>query len=282
MTEFVKMHGTGNDYVYIDCFDQTIDEPSRLAVKLSDRHFGIGGDGIILIRPSDKADCFMDMYNADGSRGKMCGNGIRCVARYLSDNGIVKGETVRIDTLSGIKILRLNKSGRIVDSITVDMGRPVLDPAGIPVLVSGPGPVTGHEIEAGGIKYKATFVSMGNPHAVLFVSETSSAPVAEVGKLIENNTLFPEGANVEFIKVIDRNSIAMRVWERGSGETLACGTGACASVVASVLNGYTDRKVTVHLLGGDLYIEWDEVSGSVYMTGEAVKVFSGHFDPDEF
>lgn len=282
MTEFVKMHGTGNDYVYIDCFDQTIDEPSRLAVKLSDRHFGIGGDGIILIRPSDKADCFMDMYNADGSRGKMCGNGIRCVARYLSDNGIVKGETVRIDTLSGIKILRLNKSGSIVDSITVDMGRPVLDPAEIPVLVSGPGPVTGHEIEAGGIKYKATFVSMGNPHAVLFVSETSSAPVAEIGRLIENNTLFPEGANVEFIKVIDRNSIAMRVWERGSGETLACGTGACASVVASVLNGYTDRKVTVHLLGGVLDIEWDEVSGSVYMTGEAVKVFSGHFDPDEF
>ena len=282
MIEFHKMHGTGNDYIYIDCFEQEISCPEQLAVKFSDRHFGIGGDGVILIKPSDKADCFMDMYNADGSRGKMCGNGIRCVALFMYNKGRAGGDTIRIETLSGVKTLRINKSGGRFESVTVDMGVPVLDPELIPVMVAGPGPVLGHEIIYEGIAYAMTFISMGNPHAVIRVVDTASAPVESLGRSIENSEIFPERTNVEFIRIIDRRNIEMRVWERGSGETLACGTGACAAVVAAVLNGLTEREVTVRLPGGDLLISWDEHSGSVSMTGGAVPLFCGHADPDLF
>lgn len=275
MIEFYKMHGTGNDYIYFDCFVQEIVDPEALAVKLSDRHFGIGGDGIILIKPSENADCFMDMYNADGSRGKMCGNGIRCVARFMYDKGRVSGDTVQIDTLSGIKDIRINTDQGRFKSVTVDMGAPALGPGSLPALIPGQGPVIGHEIVTEWGVYAVTLVSMGNPHAVIFVDDTSAAPVERVGRIIENHELFPEKINVEFIRVIDRKNIEMRVWERGSGETLACGTGACASVVACVLNGLTETDVTVRLPGGSLDISWDRPDGSVWMTGEAIHVFRG-------
>jgi len=280
------MHGIGNDYVYIDCFQEKVENPRELAILLSDRHFGIGGDGIILILPSQVADCRMDMYNADGSRGKMCGNGIRCVAKYLFDQGMVDNANIKIETLSGIKNIKLNLRNGLLHDITVDMGAPELIPESIPVRWKTPKTtssdiILSEPIEVLGQTFLVTCVSMGNPHTVLFVEDAAAAPVEELGKIIEHLAIFPECTNVEFVEIIDDSTIRMRVWERGSGETLACGTGACASVVACVLNGKTKRDVCVKLIGGDLKISWDEKTGSVYMTGPAKKVFNGTVNIEE-
>lgn len=276
--KFTKMQGCGNDYVYVDCTQYTPDNIPELAVKVSDRHFGIGSDGLILIKASEKADFLMDMYNNDGSRGKMCGNGIRCVAKYVYDFGLTDKKELRIDTLSGIKELKLivgdnNK----VTHVTVNMGSPILTPSLIPV-VSDKEMVLREAITIGSDTYEITCVSMGNPHAVVFVEGTDRLPLELLGPKFENHPIFPERVNTEFIQLIDRTHIRMRVWERGSGETLACGTGACASVIACILNGYTENEVTVSLLGGDLQIRYDETSNEVYMTGPAVTVFSGEIE----
>jgi diaminopimelate epimerase len=278
MIEFHKMHGIGNDYVFIDCFDMKIEDPSGLSKKVSDRHFGIGSDGLILIKPSDKADAFMDMYNADGSRGKMCGNGIRCVARYLYDSGKVSGTSLRIDTLSGIKNIELQIEDGSVNAVTVDMGTPVILPKNIPVDIPGDEPVIDHPVQLKEEEVRITCVSMGNPHAVIFVDDVPNAPVERIGKEIERSPLFPEGTNVEFVQIRTENYIEMRVWERGSGETMACGTGACASLVASVIAGYAKREAEISLLGGSLFIRWDIETNKVYMTGPAEYVFKGTFD----
>ncbi len=287
MLKFYKMHGIGNDYIYFDCLSESIDDPEDLAIKLSDRHFGIGGDGIVLILPSKIADCKMDMYNADGSRGKMCGNAIRCVAKYLFDQGCIEDIKVKIETLSGVKNLKLNlKNGQLHD-ITVDMGAPILIPELIPVIwesrhntqnEQNQGFIVSQPVEADGASYDITCVSMGNPHAIIFVDDVLNTQVEAIGRKIENMPIFPDGINVEFVQVIDRGTIRMRVWERGSGETLACGTGACASVVACVLNNKTDRDVKVILTGGELLISWNELKDTVFMTGPAKKVFHGYID----
>lgn len=291
--KFTKMHGCGNDYVYINCFEEKVENPTELAIKLSDRHFGIGGDGVILICPSDKADCTMDMYNLDGSRGKMCGNGIRCVGKYAYDHGIVDKTEITVETLSGIKTLKLvknEKTGKI-DSVTVDMGYAEFDPVKIPLSVdemnklagsegvkkSDNGCVLGLKVEVNGKTNAYSFVSMGNPHAITFVDDVKTLNIMECGPDMEKHPLFPEKANIEFIHVVDRNHIDMRVWERGSGETWACGTGACASVVACFENGLTDRNVEVTLLGGKLNIEYLE-DGRVLMTGPATEVFNGEVE----
>ena len=292
--KFTKMHGTGNDYIYIDCFKEKVDDPSTLAVKLSDRHFGIGGDGIILILPSTVADCRMDMYNADGSRGKMCGNGIRCVAAYMAEQKRIHTPEMTVETLSGIKRILLHSKDGVLRDVTVDMGAPILSPEQIPVRPELFSARCGNvqKASAGGTVVSApvmteegilsiTCVSMGNPHAILFVDDVANAPVERTGRYLEHHPAFPEGTNVEFIEVVDEENIRMRVWERGSGETLACGTGACAAAVACVLNGKTKRRVRVRLTGGDLVIHWDEEDGSVHMTGPAKRVFTGEVDPDE-
>lgn len=272
--KFTKMHGCGNDYVYVDCTKTMIADIEETAIKVSDRHFGIGSDGLILIRSSEIADFMMDMYNNDGSRGKMCGNGIRCVAKYVYDNGLTDKQHLTIETLSGIKELDLTIDQGKVVRVTVDMGEPITKPALIPVL-SEKDIVIGYPITVGEKEYQITCVSMGNPHAVVFVEDTKSLPLDVIGPKFEHNEMFPERINTEFIHVVDRQTIEMRVWERGSGETLACGTGACASVVACILNGYTDHEVTVKLLGGELKIRYDEENNKVFMTGPAVKVFDG-------
>ena len=282
MIRFYKMHGIGNDYVYIDCFNETVHDPSALAVAVSDRHFGVGSDGLILIRPSDVADCFMDMYNADGSRGRMCGNGIRCVARYLYDQGMVESPSVTIETLSGIRHLKLNFDGGCLRDITVDMGVPVLSPADIPALWGSEDPLVSVPVQAGPHAVELTAVSMGNPHAVLFVGSVEDADVEGVGRAVESHPMFPEKVNVEFVEILDRGTVRMRVWERGSGETMACGTGACASVVAGVLGGRLDREVLVHLRGGDLTVRWDAGTGTVHMTGPAVQTFFGYLNEEIF
>lgn len=275
--KFVKMQGCGNDYIYVDCTQSLIDNIPETAKKVSDRHFGIGSDGLILIRPSEVADFMMDMYNSDGSRGKMCGNAIRCVAKYVYDYGLTDKKQLRIETLSGIKELELKVSEGKVTEVTVDMGAPITKPSLIPVnsdkeiLIREP-------IQVGGKEYEITCVSMGNPHAVVFVEDPSVLKLEEIGPLFEHHPMFPDRINTEFIQVVDRKHIKMRVWERGSGETLACGTGACASVMACILNGYTDHEVTVSLLGGDLQIRYDEEKNTVYKTGPAVKVFEGEIE----
>lgn len=273
--KFYKMHGIGNDYIYIDCFQEKVDNPHELAIKLSDRHFGIGGDGIVLILPSDVADCKMDMYNADGSQGKMCGNAIRCVAKYLFDQGLAEEVKLSIETLSGIKQVRLNFRNGVLDDITVNMGVPVFS-----YNISSDEKMS-ETIEAGGEIFDITNVSMGNPHAVIFVDDVDSTPVEEIGKVIENHPSFPDRTNVEFVEIIDDSTIKMRVWERGSGETLACGTGACASLVACVLNGRTKNDACVKLRGGDLKINWDKGRNTVMMTGKVKKVFYGFVEPKE-
>jgi len=275
MIEFYKMHGIGNDYVYIDCFFQKIEKPSIFALKMSDRHFGIGGDGIVLILPSDIADCKMDMYNADGSQGKMCGNAIRCVGKYMYDIKEIPKTELTVETLSGIKHLKLHVDEGEVKSVTVDMGEPVFDPSEIPVNISEKFPVVLRETKTGDSCYKMTFVSMGNPHAVIFLDEITNYNLEKLGESMENNPIFPEGINTEIVKINDLENIEMRVWERGSNETLACGTGACASVVAGVLAGKISNKVKVKLLGGMLDILWDENSNHVFMTGPAEVVFKG-------
>ncbi|MBR4343472.1 MAG: diaminopimelate epimerase [Lachnospiraceae bacterium] len=283
--KFTKMHGCGNDYVYIDCFRENPIDPEQIAIKLSDRHFGIGGDGVIFIRPSEVADCMMDMYNLDGSRGKMCGNGIRCVGKYAYDHGIVNKTEINIETLSGIKKLILfpGENGKI-EKVKVDMGSAEFDPAKIPLNVeiltsSGikyeNGPIKKYPLEINGKTLKFTFVSMGNPHAVTFIDDTAGLDIAAYGPKAECHGMFPEKANIEFIQIVDREHINMRVWERGSGETFACGTGACAAVVACVENGLTECNVEVSLLGGKLNITYNKEDGRVFMTGPAVEVFNG-------
>lgn len=272
--KFFKMHGIGNDYIYFDCMNGEIENPEKLAIKLSDRHFGIGGDGIILLCPSNIADCRMRMFNADGSEGKMCGNGVRCVGKLAHDLGYVKGNICRIETLSGIKTLEftLDKDGK-VESARVDMGAAILAGDKIPSLFSGES-VISKPITVDGEGYEVTLVSMGNPHCVVF-TDPDSINLEEVGRKFENHPAFPERINTEFVKVVGKNELKMRVWERGSGETLACGTGACASAVAAVLNGFCDKgeEITVHLLGGDLKILYTDKT--VYMTGGATLVFTG-------
>ena len=279
--KFTKMHGIGNDYIYVNCFEEGIPaDPAALSRRLSDRHFGIGSDGLILIRPTENGDAMMDLYNADGSRAMMCGNGIRCVGRYVYERGIAKKETLRIDTLSGVKTLHLDVVNGTVQSIEVDMGEPVLEPASIPVLLPGERAVS-VPVEMGDDVFSVTCVSMGNPHCVLFVEDVDALDLEELGPRFEWNPLFPQGVNTEFIQPLPDGSLKMRVWERGSGETWACGTGACASVVAACLCGKAERQSVVHLRGGDLSIHWREEDGHVMMRGPAAFVFDGEIDLSE-
>ena len=282
---FTKMHGCGNDYIYIDGTREHVENKSELAIRLSDRHFGIGGDGAIFINQSDLADYEMEMYNADGSRGKMCGNGIRCVARYLYDHGMISGGNVRIESYGSVKDIRLNIKDGEVKSVCVDMGQPILEAAMIPADPSATmegadekGRLINVTYAVAGRNRKMTAVSMGNPHAVIFCQDIDQLELDRKGHFFEHSRVFPEGVNTEFVQICDRNNFKMRVWERGSGETYACGTGACASLVAAVLNGKTDRKVTVHLLGGDLEIEWNASDNHIYMTGPTVTVFTGEVE----
>ncbi len=277
--KFTKMHGCGNDYVYFDCTEESIRDESAAAIALSDRHFGIGGDGIILIKKGTKADFEMVMYNADGSRGAMCGNGIRCVAKYVYDNGLTDKTDISIESMGAVKYIHITAENGKAISARVDMGAPSLKAADIPVY-SDKEKVIDELVTVGGKAYCMTCVSMGNPHAVIFIENSPKAfPLEEVGPLFENNPVFPDRTNTEFVKVIDRKNLEMRVWERGSGETLACGTGACASAVAAIVNGLADNEVTVHLLGGDLNISWSGNEGdSVFMTGPATTVFTGEIE----
>lgn len=275
--KFTKMHGIGNDYVYVNCFQETVENPSETAQLVSDRHFGIGSDGLILIKPSETADCCMDMYNADGSQGAMCGNGIRCVAKYVYDYGLVNKEQITVETKSGIKTLNLTiQNGKAV-LVEVNMGSPILEASRIPMNTSS-SPVVAMPLTIADKTWDITGVSMGNPHAVTYLDtldELEHLEIEKIGPLFEHHPLFPDRVNTEFVKILDRHTARMRVWERGSGETLACGTGACAVTVASALNGYTDDQVTVQLLGGDLQIRWDRQENNVYMTGPATVVFDG-------
>ena len=274
MIKFTKMHGLGNDYVYIDAINQKIENESSLAQFVSNRHFGIGSDGLILICKSEIADFKMRMFNSDGSEAEMCGNGIRCVGKFVYDKGLTNKTTVKMETLAGIKTLILNTKNEKVETARVDMGEPILEAEKIPVI-STEEPVKNLELEAENKKFKFTCVSMGNPHAITIVENTKEFDVEKYGKVLEIDKAFPKKANIEFAQIIDRQNINMRVWERGAGETLACGTGACATAVACNLNGLTDRKVNIELLGGTLNIEWNETDNHVYMTGPAVTVFDG-------
>ncbi|MCM1172613.1 MAG: diaminopimelate epimerase [Clostridium sp.] len=318
--KFTKMEGLGNDYVYVNCFQENVENPSALAKKISDRHFGIGSDGLILIKPSETADFMMEMYNADGSQSEMCGNGIRCVGKYVYDYGLTDKTSITVETLAGIKYLDLkiqyedgindsqdsgnikkdngsNKKRGRVKLVTVNMGAPILAPQDIPVSVDEilknctavnefpekiieadikeTGMIRDCPVRIAGKKWNITCVSMGNPHCVTFINDTDSFPLEEIGPQFETNPIFPNRVNAEFVQIVNRKYAKMRVWERGSGETLACGTGTCASVVAAILNGLTEDEVTVKLLGGDLIIKWDRESNKVYMTGPARVVFDG-------
>ena len=264
--KFTKMQGIGNDYVYVDCFRETVENPSETAVRVSDRHFGIGSDGLILIKPSETADCRMEMYNLDGSRGAMCGNGIRCVGKYVYDHGIVKKTELSVETGSGIRYLSLHLKDGKADRITVNMGCPLLTS------------VLEEAIMVRGQAYSFTGISMGNPHAVVFMDGIDNLDIEAVGPYFETHERFPDKTNTEFVEVIDRGHVRMRVWERGSGETLACGTGACAVAAACVLNGRTDSEVQVDLRGGALFLRWDREEDVIYMTGPAVEVFCGDIE----
>lgn len=275
--KFSKMHGIGNDYVYVNCFEQTVENPAQMARLLSDRHFGIGSDGLILICPSERADCKMVMYNADGTSAQMCGNGIRCVGKYVCDRGMVDKTTITVETAAGIKTLRMTRQDGAVDSIEVDMGQPVLKPEQIPVRGDGMRFVD-VPVEVRGVEVRITAVSMGNPHGVVFVDDVDDLMLHELGPVFESHEIFPERVNTEFVQVVDRNTLKMRVWERGAGETLACGTGACAALVAAVLCGKSEREATLRLLGGDLRIRWDAETEHVFMSGPAAFVFDGEVD----
>jgi diaminopimelate epimerase len=277
--KFTKMHGCGNDYIYFDCTKEEIADESATAIALSDRHFGIGGDGIIIIKKGTKADFEMVMYNADGSRGAMCGNGIRCVAKYVYDNGLTDKTSMTIESMGAVKYINVEVENGKVVSAEVDMGKPILTANDIPVICNSERAVN-EPITVDGVEYKMTCVSMGNPHAVVFIDKSPREfPLEKVGPLFENNSVFPDRTNTEFAYVVDRKNIEMRVWERGSGETLACGTGTCATVVAAILNGLVDNDVTVHLIGGDLNIHWSgDENESVIMTGSATTVFTGEID----
>lgn len=272
--KFTKMHGIGNDYVYVNCFEETVENRSETAVRISDRHKGIGSDGLICICPSQTADFQMDMYNADGSRAEMCGNGIRCVGKYVYEHGMTDKVDISIETLAGIKYLHLYVEDGMVNNVRVNMGAPVLTPELIPVIAVSE-PVVKEKINVGGKSYEMTCVSTGNPHAVIFVEDVENLEIEKIGPLFEFHERFPNRINTEFVQVIDRKHVIMRVWERGSGETLACGTGACATAAACILNGLTEDEITVKLLGGSLTIYWDRQENTVYMTGGAETVFEG-------
>ena len=275
---FTKMQGAGNDYVYVDCFSEPMPaDPAALARQVSDRHFGIGGDGLILICPSPVAEARMRMFNADGSESEMCGNGIRCVAKYVYDHGICRRPALRIETGRGVLNLDLEVEGQKARRVRVDMGEPILEAAKIPTLLPGE-PVVNRPLEIAGRSLAVTCVSMGNPHAVTYVDRLSDEWVLGLGPQVERDGHFPRRVNAEFVEVLSPSEVRMRVWERGSGETLACGTGACAVCVAGVLSGRTQRQILAHLPGGDLELAWAE-NGHVYMTGPAVEVFSGEWNP---
>ena len=278
--KFTKMHGIGNDYVYMDCTKERLANPGEIARLVSDRHKGIGSDGLILIQSSDEADFEMAMYNADGSYGKMCGNGIRCVAKYVYDNGLTDKTEISVISGGAVKYLKLTVEAGKVKKVRVNMGEPILKPELIPVTGGGERLVANPIVIDNQI-YEMTCVSMGNPHAVVFMEGIDDLKIEEIGPKFEKHERFPDRVNTEFVERMDRKNLKMRVWERGSGETMACGTGACATAVAAILNGYAERNVTVHLLGGDLEIFWDEKDNCVYMTGPAATAFTGEFDPEE-
>lgn len=273
---FTKMQGIGNDYVYVNCFEEHVENPSELAKQMSRRHYGVGSDGLILICPSDVADFEMKMYNADGSNGGMCGNGARCIGKYVYDRGLTDKTTVSLMTDSGLKILNLNVKDGKVQTVRVDMGMPELFPPKIPVDLPGE-VVMGHRLNVGSATYEIHCVSMGNPHCVIFVRDPDYVDLEQIGPLLENNAIFPQRANVEFVQVVSRDHLRMRVWERGAGETLACGTGACASIVAAVMTGRADRHVVMNLLGGSLTLDWSPDDGHVYQEGPAQFVFDGEW-----
>lgn len=281
MIKFTKMHGLGNDYVYIDCTEeQKIKNISSLAQFISNRHFGVGSDGLILICKSDIADFKMRMFNYDGTEAEMCGNGIRCVGKFVYDKGLTKKDNITVETLAGIKKLKFNIKEENVETVEVDMGEPILEPYKIPVI-SEEAIVKNLKIKARENEFKFTCVSMGNPHAITIVDNTKDFNIEKYGPVLEKDEHFPRRANIEFIELVDKNNIKMRVWERGAGETLACGTGACASVVACALNGYIESEANVELLGGTLKIRWDKENNHIYMTGPATTVFEGEIDYKE-
>ena len=277
MMKFTKMHGLGNDYIYVNCMNDCPENPESLAKRLSDRHFGIGSDGLVLILPSKTADFRMRMFNSDGSEAEMCGNAIRCIGKYVYDNGLTGKKTVTVETAAGIKTLELTLENGKVSLVRVDMGEPVLKPSDIPVISDKP-LFLAEPVTVADRTFQVTCVSMGNPHAVSYVEDVEHFPLELYGPAMETNALYPRKINSEFVEVIDRKTLKMRVWERGAGETLACGTGACAVAVASVLNGLCDRNVTVKLLGGELAIEWSVEDNHVYKTGPAVTVFEGEVE----
>jgi len=273
---FTKMQGLGNDYIYVNCLEETVPDPSGTARKISDRHFGVGSDGLVLILPDEQADFRMRMFNSDGSESEMCGNAARCVGKYIHDRGLSDQEEIRLMTGAGLKILQLNVREGKTESVRVDMGEPILEAERIPTTLSGL-QVINTPVEALGETYSATCVSMGNPHAVIFVDDPDSFDVHGIGPVIENYPIFPRKTNVEFVKVADREHLRMRVWERGAGETMACGTGACATLVAAVLNGFSERKATLLLNGGPLTVEWDQETNHVFQEGPAEFVFDGDY-----
>ena len=271
---FTKMHGCGNDYIYINCFEEKVENPEKLAIAMSERHFGVGADGLVLIMPSEKGDFRMRMFNLDGSEGEMCGNAVRCIGKYVYERGLTEKKLIALETAGGMKYLDLNVVDGIVETVTVDMGEPILEASMIPVE-SEKHPVIGETVHILDTEYAFNCVSMGNPHGVTFVEGVKYFPVEKYGSVAEVHPMFPRKANIEFVEVVDDSHIKMRVWERGSGETWACGTGASASVVACILNGRTGRKVEVELIGGKLTIEWREADNHVYMTGPAAFSFDG-------
>lgn len=278
--EFTKMHGTGNDYIYVNCLEKELENPEKLAKEMSPRHFSVGADGLVMICNSSIADAKMRMFNADGSEGKMCGNAIRCVGKYLFDNGFTQKTNISIETLSGIKYLILNIENGITESVKVDMGKAEINPKKIPVISSKP--MINEKVKIGGEFYNITAISMGNPHSVIFMDEIKNLELNKIGSRFENLAIFPERVNTEFVKVIDKNTLEMRVWERGSGETYACGTGSCAAVVAAILNNCCDydTEVRVKLLGGELLITCDK-DMRVFMTGKATKVYDGVYEYED-
>lgn len=277
--KFTKMQGCGNDYVYVNGFVEKLDSSAKpdIVRRLSDRHFGIGGDGVIFINPSEIADFEMEMFNADGSRSQMCGNGIRCVAKYVYDYGLTDKTSLTIESAGAIKYIDLTVENGKVSLVKVNMGAPILAAKDVPVISENE-QVIDEEIEVEGKTYRMTCVSVGNPHAIVFMDDVKKLDIEKVGPFFENHKRFPERVNTEFVKVLDRNTVEMRVWERGTGETLACGTGCCAIAVACCLNGLTDNRVTVKVLGGELLCEWDREENLVYMTGPAVSVFDGEIE----
>lgn len=275
--KFTKMQGCGNDYVYINGFTEKITDKPAFVRAISDRHFGVGGDGAIFINPSEEADFEMEMYNADGTRAEMCGNGIRCVAKYVYDKGLTDKKQISIVSFGNIKYVDLYVEDGLVNTVKVNMGAPILEAEKVPVKSAMPQSVD-EPITVNGKEYRMTCVSMGNPHAVIFMKDIANLDIASIGPLFETHEVFPNRTNTEFVEVIDRTHVNMRVWERGTGETLACGTGCCATVVACVLNGLTEDKVTVHVLGGEIEIQWDREQNLIYMTGPAATVFEGELD----